>query len=83
MKKRFICYVLSVFMAAILLSGMILPASASGAFAYALSASSFSDFDSLADGQMWLGAAVVFLAAIFLISLAFLVVVIIKTRKKK
>ena len=83
MKKRFICYVLSVFTAAILLSGMILPASASGAFAYALSASSFSDFDSLADGQMWLGAAGVFLAAIFLISLAFLVVVIIKTRKKK
>ena len=80
MKKRFVCYVLSVFTAAILLSGMILSASASEVFTCALSASAF---DSLADGQMWLGVAVVLLAAIFLISLAFLVVVVIKTRKKK
>ena len=73
MKKRFICYVLSVFTAAILLSGMVLP----------VSASDFTSLDFLADGQMWLGVAVVLLAAIFLISLAFLVVVILKTRKKK
>ena len=80
MKKNILKYVMSVFTVVIFTMGMILPAAAYEIFPGISSANALALF---ADRNMWLGIAVVILGSVFLISLAFLVTVILKTGKKK